>query len=1661
MAETNDTSTSNDSLLKMNDMSDSSAVSTALKDVVPPSSIVDVDAPAAAVSDHDTDDANGVFLWTDQPNDDVERDPNRDASTTGTIPEAFDVTVTYLRENHEIGALLQKHLSTEQQLQLYGLYKQSTCTTTEQNDTESSSSSSSSWWSVRRIREETKRRAWDSYRHLTPLQARQCYVQTVLEWTSQYPDTMQSHHAFLVSVTSTTTSNTIPPKTGSIQNHSNHNIFTEPSGVPLLNHPIVTDTGIGTSALEVIGRQKVDPTLLLPPPTNSAIHLTSNRNNDGKTNSDESLLTTFILSDVLGISPLQPRGTLDIDYADLHFAFRQCIWWSTSWSLSLSKQHNLYRIYEEEIRQRWIQALLHPLPQPSLSSNTPIHVGPPGAVDVMVGLSVRSLLDLYLQVQQYPPHSEIIISPPITVPGMIAVLQHHQIHCVGVDVPSSSPDDNDDVVVTIDLEGIQKAITPNTVAVMIVHVFGMIVASNNEMQQLQSIINNNTSSRHIDILEDCAECFTGLHSDGAYLGSPHADVSFFSFGRIKNRTAIHGGIVIVRGTTTTYHEKNEAKMHRHRPANLITSMNRLQHSYSRDQSNVTFLQQVCKCFLLKWISESPLLYGLIYTVVTGIGLNFDTVVTSLLRGFPMDRMQMMYRIRQRPSLAMLALLRRRLFQPPSSSIKQRIKYCRTFTEQIIQERRNSMFQIGTMAPSEDCDNCYWLYPILVKDRVAIAKHLRQCGFDATIGMSQLCCVESPTNCPKANTIMSSILYLPIDACIPKRSNTNNGDDNKLIRSLMSAMQNTSNSGTVSDVSTGRTRQRQTILRTIATCVLVICFWSFLVSATISFLQLLTILITIYTTLIWLLRIQMGTFYVESSKGFAKYNYLLNNTSENDHTTNHSSDDKPRTTGLLAQIETLQLPLTLSEETLQLPLTLSETKKRSVLLTGATGFVGSMLLRDLLFHRKELHLESVILLCRSKKGKTAAERVELLLDDGMFSFLSNTEKQTLVKIIVGDIILPRAGLSDETITHLVQETRVTHIFNCAASVSFTQSLPDAATANILSSLNLQCLGASISKGRVQFVHISTAFVHGGCSGSNGEPLNERLFSLGQFDPIKIYSSMTGTQFYASKAMIELSFPNTYTFSKCVAEHLLLTNDPSIIIIRPSIIGPAVEFPHEGWAGKTPSTIVAAACLYLSYQWNIWSFGCHLVPIIPVDVVSRFVIGKAFCASQLENHKMCAVDESSGDESYEKISYCSSNRSTSSTASSDRECGYQIYNAAWDVRSPRSSGFTWFEYAGAVTQVGCIKGYFSRPTAYLGLLFATKLIPKMKLTAHRFATIHDWCVKLPFDWIIQCRKKFGLSTSQMKRLYTYLNLPLLFYPFMNNSYHFHSELIAPSEVNGEHYLMICVSAAHNFIQRSRQNQIQVHQHTKHTSRKQSKHLSLLGITELNGSVRGPSLFWAISQPHGNMLVRITAWLLLQILKRCYTEISVDVQSFSPALLAQKETGLSCTILAPTHRSIFDSLILTLICFSVPELQIRMPSIAAADLFERLPVFGWLLHFLGAFFIRRGRMSLDPNLMQNVSSVKAKSFHSVLELFIEGTRSRDRRFVQPKTGVLRCLHDSCYHQTIVPIVINYERIAEQESLVAEASGGVPSALHLSGMISWLIVSFLSCMKHLIFVS
>src|SRR2546429_111646 len=86
------------------------------------------------------------------------------------------------------------------------------------------------------------------------------------------------------------------------------------------------------------------------------------------------------------------------------------------------------------------------------------------------------------------------------------------------------------------------------------------------------------------------------------------------------------------------------------------------------------------------------------------------------------------------------------------------------------------------------------------------------------------------------------------------------------------------------------------------------------------------------------------------------------------------------------------------------------KGKSVLVTGATGLVGKVLVWKLL--QSCMGIDNIFLLIRQKRGKTSHQRFQELITKSRDLF-TYCDKRLLDKLVVidGDCTLPGLGLSD--------------------------------------------------------------------------------------------------------------------------------------------------------------------------------------------------------------------------------------------------------------------------------------------------------------------------------------------------------------------------------------------------------------------------------------------------------------------------------------------------------------------------------------------------------------------------------------------------------------------------------------------------------------------------
>ncbi len=152
----------------------------------------------------------------------------------------------------------------------------------------------------------------------------------------------------------------------------------------------------------------------------------------------------------------------------------------------------------------------------------------------------------------------------------------------------------------------------------------------------------------------------------------------------------------------------------------------------------------------------------------------------------------------------------------------------------------------------------------------------------------------------------------------------------------------------------------------------------------------------------------------------------------------------------------------------------------------------------------------------------------------------------------------------------------------------------------------------------------------------------------------------------------------------------------------------------------------------------------------------------------------------------------------------------------------------------------------------------------------------------------------------------------------------------------------------------------------------------------------------------------------------------------------------VYVPCHRSHVDYLIMS---YALHERGVVPPHIAAG-INLNMPVMGSILRKSGAFFIRR---SFNSALYSTIFSeyLSALLAHGVsIEYFIEGTRSRTGRLLQPKAGMLAMTIKSYLNERNKPLMfqpahVNYEKLMEGNSYQNELGGNSKKGESLRGLI------------------
>ncbi len=334
--------------------------------------------------------------------------------------------------------------------------------------------------------------------------------------------------------------------------------------------------------------------------------------------------------------------------------------------------------------------------------------------------------------------------------------------------------------------------------------------------------------------------------------------------------------------------------------------------------------------------------------------------------------------------------------------------------------------------------------------------------------------------------------------------------------------------------------------------------------------------------------------------------------------------------------------------------------KHILLIGATGFIGKVWLAMLL---NELpSIGKIYLLIRRQRSTTAQRRFDKIVEespvfDAMHERLGSGFAKFIadrVEVVDGDITQPHLGIEPETFKRIASALDL--VVNSSGLTDFNPDLREALSINVDATLNLldftrQCDHAGL-------LHLSTCYVVGARDGRIAEEVkvNYTPANVADFDAERERESLRETvkrveaqaesqevtaelrkqilaknngqqnpteahietqirklrPRWVKSQLIELGmqrsrefgWPNTYTFTKSIAESLITTRaaDLPVAIVRPSIVETSTHDPFQGW-NEGVNTSAPLSYLLGTYFRQLPSNGRKCLDLIPVDLVCR--------------------------------------------------------------------------------------------------------------------------------------------------------------------------------------------------------------------------------------------------------------------------------------------------------------------------------------------------------------------------------------------------------------------------------------------------------------------------
>ncbi|XP_017076433.2 fatty acyl-CoA reductase wat-like [Drosophila eugracilis] len=286
------------------------------------------------------------------------------------------------------------------------------------------------------------------------------------------------------------------------------------------------------------------------------------------------------------------------------------------------------------------------------------------------------------------------------------------------------------------------------------------------------------------------------------------------------------------------------------------------------------------------------------------------------------------------------------------------------------------------------------------------------------------------------------------------------------------------------------------------------------------------------------------------------------------------------------------------------------KDKVVFLTGATGFLGKVIIEKLLRTTEVKRIYSMI---RPKRGQDIQERLAVWKKEPLFEVLLQSKPKALERIfiIAGDCLEKDLGISKTDRQLLSSEVHI--VIHGAATVRFNEPLHVALAINTRATkLMLQ-----LAKEMVHleaYLHISTAFSNCVIFRIEEKFYPEHLTC--DSGKVLAISELLSDQMMDNLTPTLLgSFPNTYTYTKALAEDVILreSGDLPLSIFRPAIIIATHKEPVSGWIDNLYGPI---ALLYGAGHGVLRVSTCNKngdASLVPVDYCANMALASIWQTS----------------------------------------------------------------------------------------------------------------------------------------------------------------------------------------------------------------------------------------------------------------------------------------------------------------------------------------------------------------------------------------------------------------------------------------------------------------